>query len=298
MPVSMELIDPFEVKGRNNGFAAKLSGVDLSLSIDIPTFDRIHRLWMKHPVLVFPDQTITDIQQIAFAKHFGDLEVHPSLAHRADDYPEIYRVSNVDKADRIMEPESSDWQYLELTWLWHTDSSFRPVPSMASILHGIEIPPVGGDTLFADLTAAYEALPSHDRALVQKLRVVHDHEAILAKSKGLTERDDKGVYEHLPPVTHPLVRRHPITGRRSLFLSPHTMDKVEGMQASEGRELLNGLIAHASEDRFVYRHIWKANDVLMWDNRCTMHAVMPYDSINHRRVMHRTTIVGEGPPTD
>ena len=296
MTVSSDLKVPFQITPRREGFAASIDGLELSRKLDIITFARLHRAWMKNPVLVFGGQTITDAQQIDFAKHFGDLELHPSLAHRSSAHPEIYRVSNVDEAGRIMAPKSTAWQYLELTWLWHTDSSFREVPSMGSILHGIEIPPEGGDTLFADLTAAYEALENDERERARGLRVIHDHAHILSMSKGLSERQDKGRYDDLPPASHPLVRRHPITGRRSLMLSPHTMSGVEGMGEAEGRALLDALTAHATQDRFVYRHRWRKDDVLMWDNRCTMHAVMPYESGTQRRIMHRTTIMGDAAP--
>ena len=296
MTVSGELKPPFEVTPRRDGFAGTVTGLDLSRKLDIVTFARLHRAWMNNPVLVFPGQEISDAEQIDFAKRFGDLEIHPSLAHRSTAHPQIYRVSNVDEAGRIMAPKSTQWRYLELTWLWHTDSSFREIPSMGSILHGIEVPPEGGDTLFADMTAAYEALPNEERERARSLRVIHDHAHILAQSKGLSESQDKGRYDDLPPVSHPLVRRHPITGRRSLMLSPHTMSGIEGMGDADARALLDALIAHATQDRFVYRHQWKRDDVLMWDNRCTMHAVMPYDSANHRRIMHRTTIVGDSAP--
>ena len=296
MTVSSDLKDPFEVTPRRAGFAAAIDGLDLARKLDIITFARLHRAWMNNPVLVFSKQTISDAQQIDFAKRFGDLEIHPSVAHRSSAHPEIYRVSNVDEAGRIMAAKSAAWQYLELTWLWHTDSSFREIPSMGSILHGIELPPEGGDTLFADMTAAYEALPNDERERARGLRVMHDHDHILSLSKGLSARRDKGSYEDLPPVSHPLVRRHPITGRRSLMLSPHTMSGIEGMAEAEGRALMDALTAHAIQDRFVYRHHWRKDDVLMWDNRCTMHAVMPYESGKHRRIMHRTTIVGDAPP--
>lgn len=295
--VSSQLNAPFEITPRHDGLSATVAGLDLARNLDILTFARLHRAWMNNPVLVFPGQSIGDAQQISFAKRFGDLEIHPSVAHRSSAHPEIYRVSNVDENDAIMAPNSAAWEYLELTWLWHTDSSFRPIPSMGSVLHGIEIPAEGGDTLFADMTAAYEALPDAERSRARELRVIHDHDHILSLSKGLSERRDKGNYDELPPVTHPLVRRHPITGRRSLLLSPHTMVRVAGMAEAEGRALLDALIAHATEDRFVYRHHWRKNDVIFWDNRCTMHAVMPYDAVNQRRIMHRTTIVGDGPPT-
>ncbi len=288
---------PFMVSKNGTGLAASVEGLDLRRELNIPTFKKLHKTWMEYPVLIFRDQGITDQQQISFARQFGELEIHPSIAHRSSVHPEIYRVANVDEFGKIMPASSTNWQYIELTWHWHTDSSFRKIPSMGSILHGIQIPDNGGDTLFADMTAAFDALPMKRRMELERFYVTHDHDHILSLSEGLAAKINKGQYENLAPVTHPLIRTHPITRRRSLFLSPHTMSKVQGLNHAEGQEFLKTLIAHATQDCFVYRHKWKRNDVIMWDNRCTMHAVMPYDAAKKRRIMHRTTIVGDDPPT-
>jgi alpha-ketoglutarate-dependent taurine dioxygenase len=271
---------------------AEVSGFQLAAPLDDPTLTGLQQAWMDHLLLLFRDQDLDDAQHIAFARRFGDLEIHPSKAHRSSRHPEIYRVSNVDEAGRILPPEGDAWKYLNLTWHWHSDSSFRDVPSTGSILRAVEVPKGGGDTLFANLYAAYDALPGEERARLEKLRVVHSHDYILSLSPGLARSEN---YTELPPVTHPLVRRHPVTGRRSLFISPHTMERVDGWSIDESRALFEQLAEHATEERFVYRHQWRAGDVLMWDNRCTMHAVMPYESTEVRRVMHRTTIVGSGP---
>jgi len=280
------------VTRRHPLIGAEVRGVDLG-RVDDATFRAIFDAWLEHLLLVFPAQDITDAEQIAFARRFGDLEVHPSREHRSRRHPEIYRVSNVDQDGNIMAQESKGWRYMNLTWLWHTDSSFREVPSMGSILRGIEVPPEGGDTLFANMYAAYEALSDQIKARIEGLRVVHSHDRVLSHDDRLKKNADD--YTELPPVSHPLVRRHPVTGRRSLFLSPHTMERIEGLGEDESRALLDELIAFATQDRFVYRHKWQKHDVIFWDNRCTMHAVMPYDAANERRVMHRTTIVGDGP---
>ena len=284
------------VTPRQPVIGAEVRGIDLARAMNAPTLDRLRQIWLENPVLVFPAQAITDAQQIAFARRFGALEIHPSPTHRASAHPEIYRVANTDEAGNILPPQGTAWQYLELTWIWHTDSSFRPVPSMGSVLHGIEIAPEGGDTLFANMYAAYDALPAAMKQRIAGLRAEHDHDYIIGLSSGLNGKRDTGSYEELPPVEHPLVRRHPLTGKPSLFLSPHTMAGIAGMAAADGRALLDELIAFATQERFVYRHQWQKDDVLMWDNRCTMHAVTPYDSATHRRIMHRTTIVGDGPP--
>ncbi len=271
---------------------AEIRGLDLG-RVDDDAFRRIYDAWLEHLLLVFPEQNLTDDQQIAFARRFGGLEIHPSREHRSSRHPEIYRVSNVDERGNIMAQQSQSWRYLNLTWLWHTDSSFREVPSMGSILHGIEVPPEGGDTLFANMYAVYDALADDLKDRFRGLRVLHSHDQVLSHDQQL--KTASADYASLPPVRHPLVRRHPVTGRLSLFLSPHTMERVEDLAEDEGRALLDQLSAFATQDRFVYRHQWRQDDVILWDNRCTMHAVMPYDAATLRRVMHRTTIVGDGP---
>ena len=281
---------------RHPSLVSEVADIDLSDPEALTLMPAIHELWMESPLLVFPAQNIGDSEHVAFARAFGDLEIHPSVSHRSSVHPEIYRVSNVDEHGAILPARSREWEYLELTWLWHSDSSFRDVPSTGSILHGIELPPTGGDTLFCDLYAAYEALEESTKKDLAGRQVEHSHDYLLTRSQALSARMDKGEYAQLPPVQHPLVRVHPVTGRRSLYLSPHTMAGVVGMDDLQGRKLLDELIAHATQDKFVYRHQWQAHDIIMWDNRCTMHAVMPYDSVNHRRVLHRVTIAGDRAP--
>jgi alpha-ketoglutarate-dependent taurine dioxygenase len=285
-----------QVRARHPLIGAEVRGLDLGEPLDPQTFDVLHALWMQHKLLIFPGQSITDEAHIAFGRRFGELEIHPSLAHRSSRNREIYRVSNVDEAGNIIPPKESAWQYINLSWLWHTDSSFREIPSKGSILHGIETTNEGGNTLFANMVAAYDDLDEAMRRRIEGLRVVHDHDFIIRQSKELSARTDKGRYDALPPVVHPLVQVHPVTRRRSLFLSPHTMVGIEGMPHDEGRALLGRLIAHAIQPRYVYRHVWSRDDVIMWDNRCTMHSVEPFDNVTVRRVMHRVTLVGEGPP--
>jgi taurine dioxygenase len=285
-----------QVHMRHPLIGAEVRGLDLGEPLDPETFYALHALWMQHKLLIFPGQPITDEAHIAFGRRFGELEIHPSLAHRSSRNREIYRVSNVDEAGNIIPPKETAWQYINLSWLWHTDSSFREIPSKGSILHGIETTNAGGNTLFADMVAAYDDLDEALRRRIDGLRVVHDHDFIIKQSKELSARTDKGRYDALPPVVHPLVQVHPVTRRRSLFLSPHTMVGIEGMPHDEGRALLDRLIAHAIQPRYVYRHVWSRDDVIMWDNRCTMHSVEPFDNVTVRRVMHRVTLVGERPP--
>ncbi len=274
----------------------EVRGLDLSKPLDDATFAAVHALWIEHLLLVFPDQSISDEQHIVFGRRFGELEVHPSLAHRSSSNREIYRVSNVDEAGTIIPPKETAWQYLNLSWLWHTDSSFREVPSKGSILHGIETTNAGGNTLFANLYAAYDDLSADMKGRIEGKWVIHDHDFIIKQSKELAAKQDKGKYDALPPVRHPLVQLHPVTRRRCLFLSPHTMVAIESMPEADGRKLLDDLIAHAIQPKYVYKHVWAKDDVIMWDNRCTMHSVEPFDNTSIRRIMHRVTLVGEARP--
>ena len=294
--LSVEIIGGLRVQKRHPLIGAEVQGLDLSEALDSNTVKFINSLWLEHLLLIFPNQAITDEQHIAFGRHFGELEIHPSLSHRSSKNKEIYRVSNVSEDGKIIPSENTAWQYLNLSWLWHTDSSFREIPSKGSILHGIETTNAGGNTLFANMYAAYEDLPIQTKQRIENLYVWHDHDFIIKQSRNLSKKRDRGTYDRLPPVLHPLVHVHQETNRKSLFLSPHTMDRVDGLDAGEGRELLDDLIAHAIQPRYVYRHRWEKNDVIMWDNRCTMHSVEPFDNANVRREMHRVTLMGEGRP--
>jgi taurine dioxygenase len=296
MAVSELAACPIEARLRHPLIGAEVRGVDLSRPLDAAARTRIHDLWMQHLVLVFPGQSITDEQHIAFGRNFGELEIHVSVAHRSSRIAEIYRVSNVDEAGNIIPPKETAWQYINLSWLWHTDSSFREVPSKGSILHGLEVTNAGGNTLFANMYAAYDDLGAAMKQRIEGRWVTHDHDHILSLSSELSKKQDKGRYDALPPVRHPLVQVHPVTRRRCLLLSPHTMVEVEGLAPAESRAVLDELIAHATQEKYVYRHVWAKDDVIMWDNRCTMHSVEPFDNAHVRRVMHRVTLVGEGKP--
>ena len=296
MAVSELAVRPIEARRRHPLIGAEVRGVDLSRPLDAATRACIHDLWMQHFVLVFPGQSISDEQHIAFGRNFGELEIHVSVAHRSSRNAEIYRVSNVDEDGNIIPPKETAWQYINLSWLWHTDSSFREVPSKGSILHGLEVTNAGGNTLFANMHAAYDDLSAAMKQRIEGRWVVHDHDHILSLSPELSKRQDKGRYDALPPVRHPLVQVHPVTRRRCLLLSPHTTVEVEGMAPAESRALLDELIAHATREKYVYRHVWAKDDVIMWDNRCTMHSVEPFDNAHVRRVMHRVTLIGEGKP--
>jgi len=283
------------VKKIHDNIGVSIEGIDLS-SLDEVSFQKIKKLWLEYLVIVFPNQNISDEDHIKFGKRFGDLEVHPSLSHRSSKNPEIYRVSNVDENGDIIPNKETSWQYLKQSWLWHTDSSFRKIPSNGSILHGISTTNEGGNTLFANMYKAYEDLDQSLKDKIKNLKVIHDHDHIISLSKELSERKNKGHYDKLDPVIHPLVRRHPSTKKPSLFLSPHTMVSIQNYDNKKGRELLDLLTDHSIQPQYVYKHSWTNHDIVMWDNRCTMHSVEPFDNNNIKRIMHRVTLVGDLEP--
>ena len=274
---------------------AKVQGIDLSILSD-DNISKINDLWLKYLILLFPNQDISDEDHIKFGRKFGQLENHPSLSHRSSKNPEIYRVSNVSEEGKIIPSKNTSWQYLKQSWLWHTDSSFRKIPSNGSILHGINTTKKGGNTLFANMYKAYNDLDSSLKEEIKKLKVIHDHDYIINLSKELSKKKDKGNYDKLFPVVHPLVRRHPVTNKPSLFLSPHTMVKIEDYDEVKGRRLLDKLIKHSIQTKYVYKHVWSDHDILMWDNRCTMHSVEPFNNNTVKRIMHRVTLVGDHEP--
>ena len=269
--------------------------IDLK-NINHKDLERIKILWMENLIILFPNQNISDEDHIIFGKKFGELEIHPSLSHRSSKNSQIYRVSNVDEEGKIIPDKQTSWQYLKQSWLWHTDSSFRKIPSNGSILHGINTTKKGGNTLFANMYKAYNDLDSSLKEEIKQLKVIHDHDYIINLSKELSKKKDKGNYDKLFPVVHPLVRRHPVTNKPSLFLSPHTMVKIEDYDEVKGRKLLDKLIKHSIQTKYVYKHVWSDHDILMWDNRCTMHSVEPFNNNTVKRIMHRVTLVGDHEP--
>lgn len=281
-----------EVTKLHPAIGARVTGVDFRQPIPPEAAKALHDAWMECLVLVFPDQPITDAQHVALTHAFGEPEVHHQEIIRSRFLPEIFRVSNVDEDDNLMPPAHPTMQQLGSARKWHTDSSFRTIPSMGSLLHGVEVSRTGGVTCFTNMYAVLEALPAALRARIDGRKARHDFGMLsrIAAAREPTAAERAA----MPPVWHPMVRRHPVTGRQSLFISPIYNDAVEGMTEDEAVEFVTELAEFASRDEFVYRHKWNGDDIVMWDNRCTMHLVTPHDP-TERRVMHRTTIAGDGP---
>jgi alpha-ketoglutarate-dependent taurine dioxygenase len=280
------------VRPLHPAIGAEIRGVDLRQPMDPETFQEVHDAWMEHLVVVFPDQPITDAEHVAFTRHFGEPEIFHQTIIRSRSAKEIFRVSNVDEDGNLMPPSHTTVQQLSLAQLWHTDSSYRQMPCVGSLLHGVEISRTGGETQFINMYMVYDELPDDLRRQVDGRSARHDFGNLhrLRDLKPLTEVEKAA----MPPAWQPLVRRHPVTERRSLYISPIYNDAVEGLDEISARQLIDDLTAFAAQPRFMYRHRWSPHDVLMWDNRCTVHAVTPHDPAE-RRVMHRTTIMGDEP---
>jgi alpha-ketoglutarate-dependent taurine dioxygenase len=275
-----------------NHLSAEVRGIDLAASIDAETVRTLHDAWVKYKVLIFIDQHISDAQQIEFTKHFGPLEEFPMKAVRAETHSEIFRVSNIDTRGNHLPADHNTVRYLHVTQQWHIDSSYRAIPSKGSVFRGIELTRHGGETWFCDLEQAYEELPDALRKRVDGLRAVHDFE-VSRRAVGNLAPLSAEERAAVPVVEHPLVRVHPVSGRRSLFLSPVHMSHIVGMSSADSSALIRELIDFAVQDDYLYKHRWWPGDVMMWDNRSLMHWAQPFDEHVLRRVMHRTTLAGE-----
>ena len=286
---------PLTVTPRHPALGAEVHGIDMRKPMDPTTVRAVRDAWTRHLVLIFPDQPITDQEHVAFTRQFGEPEIfHQTSLHlRSDDVKEIFLVSNVDARNRIVMPSDPGQKQLNSSRQWHTDSSYKALPSIGSLLHGIEISRTGGITQFINMYMVYDELPEPLRRQVEGRKARHDF-AMLSQLTG-APAPSGAERAAVPPVWHPMVRRHPESGRKSLFISSIYNDMIEGMGEDESRRLIEDLSAFAAQPKYMYRHVWEPHDVLMWDNRCTVHAVTPYDP-HERRVMHRTTIVGNEPP--
>ena len=271
-------------------FAAEIGNVDLSQPLPDETFAEIQSAFWKYAVLVFPQQNLTAEQHLAFSARFGPVENERTLDPKATPtryLAEFADISNLDAEGRIWGENSRQRMFKAGNKLWHTDSSFKRLPALCSLLYSRTIAPIGGHTEFADQRAAYDALPE---ATKQKLHgLVAEHCIAHSRARnGFTEfnEDER---RRLPPVPQVLVRTIPQNQRKSLYVASHA-GRVFGMPDAEGRALIDGLIRHVTQRQFVYTHRWRAGELVMWDNRCTMHRGTDYDDLRVVRDMQRVTI--------
>jgi alpha-ketoglutarate-dependent 2,4-dichlorophenoxyacetate dioxygenase len=240
-------------------------------------------------VLVFHDTRLDDETQVAFSRRFGALEITKSINPAAG--TPFARQSNLDiKTGEVIPPDDRRMVYQKANMLWHSDSSFKPVPSLCSLLSARLVPPEGGATEFASTRAAYPSLPEALKQRVATAIAVHDFGWSRDQIQpGFFTPEERAVY---PPVRHPLVRTNPVNGRKSLFLGAHA-SHVEGLPVDEGRALLREILEHVTQPRFRYAHAWREGDLVIWDNRCVLHRATPYDSARHQRLLQRTTVSGD-----
>jgi alpha-ketoglutarate-dependent 2,4-dichlorophenoxyacetate dioxygenase len=273
-------------------FAAEVHGVDLAQDVSPELCHAIEHAMDEYAVLVFPSQRLDDDLQIRFSERFGTLELAPpqgrSTSTKRITRPQIFDVSNVDDDGNILRADDPKAEYLKANELWHTDSSFRKLPASWSLLHARNVSAHGGDTMFADTRAAYEALPAERQRELANLNAEHSiwHSR---KTLGGYEASESEIQAR-PPAQHALVRRNPRSGRDALYIASHASHVLE-MPIAEGRALLAELMAFATLPAFVYRHHWTNDDLVIWDNRCTMHRGLPHNVNDGIRELRRTTII-------
>jgi taurine dioxygenase len=279
-------ITPFE----GSPLGAEVTGLDLSQPLADEDFKRIHRAHLDHHVVVFRDQRITPDQQISFSRRFGPLQIHVLRQFQLTGHPEILIVSNVLEDGKPIGLGDAGH-------FWHSDLSYKETPSLGSLLHAQELPAEGGDTLFANMHLAWDTLPQALRDAVKGRSAEHTY---LAKYAELQKRSpwrpnlSAEQIAEVKAVVHPIIRTHPETGRKALFVSEHFTTHVIGLPEDESRDLLQALFEHSVRDEHIYRHVWREHDLVFWDNRSLMH--LAAGTPDHlRRKMYRTTIEGDTP---
>lgn len=279
---------PLSLTPRSDAGAAEIGGLDLSHPLALSTVAAIRHALCDFPVLVFRDQSLSKAQQAAFSAQFGELEGHIGKLSDGSTFPLVHTLTNLDAAGNVVNRDVA-----KLNWFWHTDKSYHAVPSFVTILHALEVTPEGGETQFSNAHLAWAALPPAMQARLDGLQAVHDWVASRINS-GTSPATPEQRRER-PPVTHPLVRTHPETGRKSLYIGVH-VSHVVGLPAGESQLLLAELTRHIGKPEFLYTHRWAKADVVMWDNRALHHRALDnYDMAAHRRVLNRTVIVGTRP---
>lgn len=275
-------------------FGAEVTGVDLR-NVDDATFKKIEDAFETYSVLVFPKQALDDDAQIAFSKRFGNLET--TQGHIANNFTvkQVSEITNLTPDGKLMQADDPRLKYRIGQRNWHSDSSFKKVPAKASLLHARVLPPNAnecGQTQFASLRAAYDALPEERKQFLDSKAAIH-HYAYSRRNDGFT-LTNKAEDERFPPVQQAIIRANPANGRKALFVGSHA-SHIAGMPEEDGRKLLIELLAHATQDQWTYLHHWQVGDLVMYDNRAVLHRARPYAMTEHARVLHRTTVMGDGP---
>jgi len=273
----------------SNAIGAEVLNVDISVPIEPAVFDQIRKIWLDHNIILFRDQPLNVEQQVDFSRLFGEIELHTLSKYHMKGHPEIFINSNIVEDGVAIGAQKSGR-------VWHSDSQFLERPSAATVLHAKEVPAEGGETSYANMYQAYDNLSVDKRRQITGLRGVYSRVkswSIDYAHRGPLTRKQEAA---LPPVVHPIVRTHPETGRRALYIgSLSELVEIIGVPAAQGENLATELFNFATQEQHVYSHPWQAGDTIVWDNRCTMHRAMEFDEAKQRRLMHRTTIQGTRP---
>ena len=282
MPITIAPVTP--------GFVAEVGDIDLARPLSAADFDQLRQAFTSYSVLVFANQDLTPEQHLAFSARWGAVEKDRTLDPKATPprlSGEFADISNLSAEGRIWGETSRQRMYKAGNRLWHTDSSFKRLPSLCSLLYASTVVPIGGHTEFADQRAAYDALPQPMKARLQGL--VAEHWIVHSRRRSGFHEFNEDEMKRLPPVPQVVVRTLPESGRKSLFVASHA-GRIFGMPDAEGRALIDELIAHVTQRQFVYTHRWRPHELVMWDNRCTMHRGTEYDDLRWVREMRRVTV--------
>jgi alpha-ketoglutarate-dependent taurine dioxygenase len=267
--------------------------VDLSRDIDEPTFHEVEAAFHDNVVAYFRGQTLSNERHIAFSRRFGELETHIVKKYLLADYPEILLISN------ILDEAGEHIGLADAGFTWHTDVSYRQKPSRCSLLYAIEVPRrdgvVLGDTVFTNMIAAYAALPESQKQRLDGLKAIHRYSERRRVANSPRPKLTPEQLAQTPDVAHPIVRTHPYTGRKALYVTAGECIGIEGMPQDEAVDLIEALDAHCIKPEFQYRHKWQVGDLLMWDNAAAMHIAICDYALPERRLMHRTTVIGGVP---
>jgi taurine dioxygenase len=281
----------YKIHALTDGFGAEVTGLDLAEPLSDEDFASVRDLYFGKKVVVFRDQNLSPTQQASFSRRFGALMIHVLTQFQIPEQPEVLELSNRLDADGNAIGFEDAGRY------WHSDLSYGTEPALGTMLYALAIPPEGGDTLFADMAAAFDALPETVKQKIDGRFAYHSYtinykanESDAATRPDLTEEQ----LATLEDVLHPIVRTHEDSGRKALYVNPGFTYRVDGMDPGASDDLLQMLFAHSTEDRFLYRHVWRPGDFLCWDNRAVMHHATVYDG-RYTRYMHRTTVQGAKP---
>lgn len=287
----------FSISPVSETLGAEVLGLDASKPLNVETIATLRDAFQDYHLLCFRDQDLSDEELTAFSTQFGPLEIFPE-EDMTKNAIEVYHVANVSMEGNHLPEDDPRVVYQRNNGRWHTDSSYRYIPSLASIMYGIEVLPhnaEGGETGFSNMLLAYQNLPKDMKARLTHLHQVHSYGEIRRLEPSIPPMSDHE-RNSLPPVTHPVVRVHPDRDyQRSLYFTSNTSLEIGGMTHEEGKALHNWLVDYVGKEEFCYCHRWRQNDLVMWDNRVLLHRAMEYDFTKHRRVLRRTTVGGDTP---